>query len=146
MQKNIYVPVIGKYHKCFKTNLVYFKLAQFHPKKAMSQPPCFNICYRPFLSRKLKWSKIQNIYCNFLNFEYNNIPIRLVSTASSTIYSDYSYGIVYQPQLEYFETEIPSWSVSLLRNAFFEILGSNVVPVVWSWMYQFFSFFFLWIN
>ena len=40
-----YVPVIGKCHKSVETNLVYFVLAQFHSKKAMDQPPCFNIEY-----------------------------------------------------------------------------------------------------
>ena len=56
-------------------NLIYFVLASFFSKKAMIQPPTFDIEYwrnysRPFLFRKLQWSKIQNIYCNFFNFQY----------------------------------------------------------------------------
>ena len=50
---------IGMYHKCSEINLVYFVLAEFYPKKAMSQPLCFDIgywrswCYRPFLSKTI---------------------------------------------------------------------------------------------
>ena len=53
------------------------------------------------------------------------------SAASSTVHSDYSYGIVYQLQLEYFVAEIPPWLVSLFRKGFFKYLVQiNVVPVV----------------
>jgi len=77
---------IGKCHKCLEINLVHFFLAQFHPKKTMSQALCFDIeywrSYGPFLFNKLKWNKIQssfivhNInYSNFLNI-FNKIIFR----------------------------------------------------------------------
>ena len=51
---------------CMKINPIRFVLAQFYSKKAMIQPLCFDIeywrSYSPFLSWKLQWSKIQNIY------------------------------------------------------------------------------------
>ena len=141
----IYVPVIGKYHKCLKTNLVHFVLAQFHSKKAMSQPPCFDIEYwrshRPFLSNKSQWSKIQNIYCNFFNFQYNNIPLQWVSIASSTGHSNYSYGIIYELQPVYLSCQVWPLSFNFFGIAFLKVFGSNMVPVAYSWMYQLFSFF-----
>ena len=76
ISKNIFLPStsIRKSRNRLETNLVYFVyLAQFHSKKATSQSPCFDIeywkSYGPFLSNKLQWSKIQNIHCNFFNFQ-----------------------------------------------------------------------------
>ena len=79
-KKNIFYKYVHrKLSILHKHTLLHFVLAQFQPKKTMSQSPCFDIgywgSYRPFLSRKSKWSKIQNIYCNFSNFQYNNIPL-----------------------------------------------------------------------
>ena len=81
--------------------IIYFVLVPFHLRKAMSQLPCFDIEYsrscRPFLLRKLQWSKIQNIYIislKFFNFQYNNIPLRWLSTASFTSYFHYSYTYI----------------------------------------------------
>ena len=76
---------IGKCHKCFETNPVQFVLAQFHPKKAMSQPPFFDIEYwrshRSFMSSKSKWNKIQSSFIvhhiNYSNFLISNIIIFL---------------------------------------------------------------------
>ena len=73
--------------------IIYFVLVPFHLRKAMSQLPCFDIEYsrscRPFLLRKLQWSKIQNIYIVLLwlfNFQYNNVPLRWLSTKESYDY------------------------------------------------------------
>jgi hypothetical protein len=37
--------VIGKCHTSIKIDYILFVVAQFHPIKTMSQPPCFNIEY-----------------------------------------------------------------------------------------------------
>ena len=92
---------------CMKTHPIQFVLAQFCPKKAMNQSPITNIeywgSYGPFLSRKSQMSKIQNISCNFFNFQYNHIPLRWLSTTSSTVNFDYSYARIYQSNVEDFD-------------------------------------------
>ena len=76
----------------------------------MSQPLCFDIeywrSYGPFKSKQLQWSIMQNIYYNFFNFQYNNIPLRWLSTALSTSHFDYSYSHIYDPIVEDFAIEI----------------------------------------
>ena len=53
---------IGKCLYCMKSHPVRFVLAQFCPKKAMGQAPCFDIeywgSYGPFLSNKSQWNRI----------------------------------------------------------------------------------------
>ena len=67
-QKNMFwKQQIGKYPTAMmKKHPAYFVLAPFHPKQTMSPLLFFYIeywrSYRLFLSRKLKWKKIQNDY------------------------------------------------------------------------------------
>ena len=124
---------IRKYHKCLEINSVWFILPQFYSMKAMSQSPCFDIeysgSYRPFLSRKSKWSKIQNIYCNFSNFYYNNIPLRWLSTVWSSGDFDHSCGIVYELQPKYFVAEIHHRRLHLFFWTFsFDTVVTHFVP------------------
>ena len=100
---------IGKCRKCLERNLVYFLLAEFHPKKAMSQPLCFDIeywrSYRPFLSKKLQWNKIQSSFIVLLLKLYNLLkitPLAGVSTTESYGYGVYSYAHFYQLNVEDF--------------------------------------------
>ena len=124
---------IRKCHKYSEINLVRFTLPKFYPMKAMSQSPSFDIeysgSYRPFLPRKLKWSKIQNIYCNFFNFQYNNIQLRWLSTASSNGHSHYPYTCIYQPIIEDFVTIVlhvlqPNLK-TLKKTYFFPVMCTN---------------------
>ena len=129
---------IKKCRKCLEINLVYFALKIFYPKKAMSQAPCFNIEYsrshRLFLSRKLKVEQntkyLHRIALTFLNFQYNNIPLQFISTASfgghSECFDDYIHVL---------------WTVFFVISSFhhgrrhfiFDFFCSNVVSVVYSW-------------
>jgi len=83
---------IGKCHTAMKIHPVQFVLPQFYPIKTMRQALCFDIeywrSYGPFMSNKSQWSKMQNIYDNFFNSQYNNIPLRWLSTASTTGHFD----------------------------------------------------------
>ena len=47
----------------------------------------------------------------------------------------------YQSNVEYFVVEIHHRCRHLFFRTFLNFFGSNVVPVVYSWIYQFFSFF-----
>ena len=63
-KKNIYLKIsIKKCRKCLEINLVYFVLAQLYPRKAMSQPSCFDIeywkNYRPFLCKQSQLIKMK---------------------------------------------------------------------------------------
>ena len=147
-----YVPDIRKCHKSLDINLIYFVLPQFHSKKAMSQPPCFDIEYwrshSPFLSGKLQWSKIQNIYIvslQIFQYQYNNIPLILISTASFGGHSECIYA--YSCTVDcYLSSQVSTMVVSLLVRFFQICFGSNVVPVVYSWTFLKFRFFPVWSN
>ena len=72
----------------------------------------------------------------------NTKSVAPLSTLESYGYGVYSYACIYQLSVEDFVTENPRWLLSLLCKRFSKILESNVVPVVCSCNYQFFSFFF----
>ena len=65
-----------------------------------------------------QWSKIKiftSYYCNFFDFQRNNIPLEWVSTASSTGHFDYSYAWFHHRIVENFVDEVPPSSSSILR-------------------------------
>ena len=66
-------------------------------------------------------------------------------TVSSSRHFDYSYACIYQLYVEDFVVLVLKFTWLVLYhffvNAFLKCSGSNVVPVLCSWMYQFFSFF-----
>ena len=95
----------------------------------MSQPSCFYIqywrIYGSFLSNKSKWNKIQSSfivhhinYYNFFNFQWNNIPLQWLSTASSTGHFDYSYTLIHQLIVEDFVVEIHHGHLHFFKRAF----------------------------
>ena len=69
-----------------------------------------------------QWSKMKiftSYYCNFFDFQRNNIPLEWVSTVSSTGHFDHSYAWFHHLIVENFVDEVPPSSLSLLRYAFF---------------------------
>ena len=74
---------IKKCRKCLEINIVYFALAQFHLKKAMSQLLRFDIecwrSYRPFLFKQLQLIKIKSHHCCVTLLLLNAILYKMLS-------------------------------------------------------------------
>ena len=86
---------------CMTIHPIWFILTQFHPKKTMSPLLFFHIeswqSYRPFLSRKSQWMKIQKsiyLYCITLLLECCTIqkikPLAWASTIDPNSHLEYS--------------------------------------------------------
>ena len=133
---------IRKCHMCLKTNRVHFVVAQFHSKKAMIQSPCFDIeywgSYGPFHLSGAKWKYLHRITITFLifnriifhlnGFQPHHQPFILPIHAVIFVHCS-----LFTPHVNIFHHRRLTF--------FFKIFGSNVVSVVYSWIYQFFSFF-----
>ena len=95
-------------HLQFSRNLQKRIFLQARPSKSAILPWKYNQYNNPralilnidratdcsWLQNRSGWKyKIFTLYrCNFFNFQYHNIPLRWLSTASSTGHFDYSYG------------------------------------------------------
>ena len=135
------MPVIGKCHKCLEINLVHFVLAQFHSKKAMGQPLCFDIEYwrscGPFHLSGAKWKYLHRITVTFLNFnrikfhlngfQPHHPPVILTIHTVTCVHCSLFFHHV-----NFFHHR---------RRHFFWNIWFKRGSVVYSWIYQFFSFF-----
>ena len=138
-------PSIGQYHTAMKIQPVRFVLPQLFSKKAMSLSPCFDIeywrSYGPFLPKQSQWSKNQNIYWTFLIF--NRIIFRFHGLQPH--HSPFIPIIRILISINKLLSTLLLISTMVIFTSsltfFFKYLGSNVVSNVYSWIYQFFSFF-----
>ena len=79
------------------------------------------------MAGKSKWNKIQNMYdctyhikyCNVFDFQWNNIPLEWLSTASSSGHFDYSYACIHHLIIEDFVVEIHHGRLHFFVNSFF---------------------------
>ena len=58
-------------------------------------------------------------YCNFFDFQWNNIPLEWLSTASSSGHFDYSYACIHHLIIEDFDVEIHHGRLHFFVNSFF---------------------------
>ena len=114
-------------------------------EKAMSQPPCFDIeywrSYGPFHLSGAKWKYLHRIAVTFLIFNIIIFPLN--------IFQPYPPPVILTTRM--LDSIILSLRTLWMKfhhrrrhffvNSFFKYLGSNVVSNVYSWIYQFFSFF-----
>ena len=144
-------PSIRKCHKCLEINIVYFALVQFHSKKAMSQPPCFDIeywrsYYSPFLSRNENTNYLHRITllieCHIV-LQKNKPVVAGTSTVGFSCHFDHSYGIIYLSSAAWV---LCCWmNITLCRNAVFKLFCQTwfhlCAPVITN---SLFRFSFLW--
>ena len=127
----------------------------------MRQFLCFDIEYwrscGPFLSNKSQWSKIQSSfivhhinYSNFFYFQWKNIPLGSVSTASASGHFDYLYACIYYELIvENFVVEIHHGHLHFFVPPFFlnfwfyrsyRIYTSYFSFLNWTWNFLLWTF------
>ena len=101
----------------------------------MRQPPFYNIdysgSYRPFKSKKLQLTKINNIYIVLIQKLFttlsNNIPVVGDSTVDPSRHFDYLHAYIYQPHAEYAVVE--STNMVIFKFFYFRSFKKRVLAI-----------------